>query len=63
MKKYTVEENAKEAARVVRAEVSHPLLPGGARRAILGLADVVEEMAHEIEIMKIRLGAINGQSK
>lgn len=58
-----MEDHAKKAAALARAELNHPvfLMAPGAKKAILALADAIERMAHEIEILKIRQGAGNGK--
>lgn len=59
----TVEEKAKAAADMARAELKHPLFLAapGARKAIQAMADALEATAHEIEILKIRIGGDRGQ--
>lgn len=56
----TQEEKAKQAAEMVRQAAKNPLLPGAARVALSCLADAFESMAHEIEILKIRLADKRG---
>lgn len=51
------EEKAKAAAAMARRELNHPLFMAApsAKKAIQAMADVVEELAHEVEILKIRV--------
>lgn len=58
-----VEEKAKAAAAAVRGELNHPLFMAapGAKRAIQGMADALESLAHEVEILKIRLAEKGGK--
>lgn len=57
----TVEDKAREAARLAREELNHPLMPSGAKKAIQAMADAVEALAHEVEILKLRIqGGGNG---
>lgn len=54
----TTEEKAKTAADLARGALDSPFLPPGAKRAIQAMADALEAVAHEVEILKIR--AANG---
>lgn len=59
----TVEEKAKKAARSAREACGSPLLATmpKVRAAVLDMAEAVEALAHEVEILKIRAkGAANG---
>lgn len=50
------EEKAKQAAQMARAELNHPLFMAapGAKKAIQAMADALESLAHEVEILKER---------
>lgn len=50
------EEKVQRAAALAKREAAHPLLPSGARRAIEAIAEALEALAHEVEILKIRQG-------
>lgn len=51
------EEKAKAAAAMARAELNHPLFMAapGAKKAIQAMAEAVEALAHEVEILKVRI--------
>ena len=49
------EEKAERAAEAIRRAVVNPLIPAGARAALIALADSVSCLAHEVEILKMRL--------
>lgn len=51
------EERAEVAAEMMRTELNHPLMPAGAKKALLALAAAVESLAHEVEILKIKTRA------
>lgn len=57
----TVEEKAVMAAIAVRGELNHPLFRAapGAKRAIQAMADALEALAHEVEILKLRAAYVD----
>lgn len=50
-----METKAKKAAQEVRESLNHPLMPTAAKAALIGLAETVEALAHEVEILRIRV--------
>lgn len=48
-----MEKKVQQAAAAVRRELKHPLMPAGAKAALIGLAAAVEMLAHEVEILKL----------
>lgn len=58
-----VEEKAKKAAEAVREAAKTPLFAAmpTAKKAVIELAEAVESLAHEVEILKIRVNWKGGE--